>query len=72
MSAQSRSNNTDNQSLLLSRSRGRRSNGEGTVYPRSDGRWAAALYVDGKLRYFYGKMKSAILCLLRQGTRASL
>jgi integrase len=57
MSAQSRSNNPDHQPPLLSRSRGRRSNGEGTIYQRSDGRWAAALYVEGKRRYFYGRTK---------------
>ncbi len=34
-----------------------RSNGEGTVYQRKDGRWTAALYIEGKRYYFYGKTK---------------
>jgi integrase len=57
MSAQSRSNNPDGQLPLRPQSKGRRSNGEGTIYQRSDGRWAAALYVEGKRRYFYGRTK---------------
>lgn len=34
---------------------GKRANGEGSVYPRkSDGKWVATAYIDGKRRPFYG------------------
>lgn len=53
---------------------GRRSNGDGTVYERADGRWEAALsYVgeDGKRRRarFYGRTKSAARDKLEKAKR---
>jgi integrase len=61
MSAPQPSMNKQNQSPLLSKSRGRRSNGEGSVYQRkTDGRWVATLRVNGKRLYFYGATRSEV------------
>lgn len=43
----------------------RRSNGEGTVYKRSEGRWCAAYYVKGangvvKRKHVYAKTQKAV------------
>lgn len=49
---------------------GRRSNGEGTIYHRADGRWEAALVVDGVRQRFYGKTRGAVVARLRVALQA--
>ncbi|MHB8556310.1 MAG: tyrosine-type recombinase/integrase, partial [Candidatus Dormibacteria bacterium] len=49
---------------------GRRSNGEGTIYRRADGRWEAALVVDGVRQRFYGKTRGAVVARLRVALQA--
>ena len=49
---------------------GRRSNGEGTIYHRADGRWEAALVVDGVRQRFYGKTRGAVVARLRVALHA--
>jgi integrase len=45
----------------------RRGNGEGTIYQRKDGRWAAALTLPGgRRRYFYGRTRREVTEKLRQ------
>jgi Site-specific recombinase XerC len=49
----------------------RRSNSEGTVYRRRDGRWAAAVTLDtGRRRCFYGATQRAVQDKLRAASRA--
>ncbi|MHB8325566.1 MAG: tyrosine-type recombinase/integrase [Candidatus Dormibacteria bacterium] len=49
---------------------GRRSNGEGTIYHRADGRWEAALVVDGVRQRIYGKTRGAVVARLRVALQA--
>lgn len=45
----------------------RRAPGEGTVYPRKDGRWVGELTLeDGKRKYYYGKTQAIALEKLQQ------
>jgi integrase len=39
---------------------GRRSNGEGSILKRKDGRWRAAYTVEGKRKYIYGKTRKEV------------
>ncbi|QSB15167.1 site-specific integrase [Natronosporangium hydrolyticum] len=58
--------------------RGRRANGEGSIYQRSDGRWTAAYYVPDRFgtrrrRYVYGASPEAVeeqLVKLRQNVKS--
>jgi len=43
----------------------RKTNGEGTVYRRKDGRWQAALQVNGKRQVVYGRTRQAVTEKLR-------
>jgi integrase len=45
---------------------GKRSNGEGSVLKRKDGRWCAAYTVDGKRKYLYGKTRQEVARKLRE------
>ncbi len=45
---------------------GRRSNGEGSVARRKDGRWQAAYTIDGKRKYLYGKTRKEVVGKLRE------
>lgn len=38
----------------------KRTNGEGTIYKRSDGRWCAAFYVGNKRKFLYGKSQKEV------------
>lgn len=38
----------------------KRTNGEGTIYKRSDGRWCAAHYVGNKRKFLYGKSQKEV------------
>ena len=44
----------------------KRSNGEGSVLKRKDGRWCAAYTVDGKRKYLYGKTRQEVARKLRE------
>jgi integrase len=44
---------------------GRRSNGEGSIAKRKDGRWSAAYTVGGKRKYVYGKTRKEAATKLR-------
>jgi len=48
----------------------RRAANEGTVCKRGDGRWCAALSVDGRRKFFYAKTQQAALAKLREAQRA--
>lgn len=45
---------------------GRRSNGEGSIAKRKDGRWCAAYTVRGKRHYLYGKIRKEVVGKLRE------
>ena len=45
-----------------------RSHGEGTITQRKDGRWCAALQLDGKRAWVYGKTRSEVAEKLRKAT----
>ncbi len=45
---------------------GRRSNGEGSIANRKDGRWSAAYTVGGKRKYAYGKTRKEVVQKLRE------
>ena len=45
---------------------GKRSNGEGSVVKRKDGRWCAAYTVGGKRKYLYGKTRKEVVGKLRE------
>ena len=50
---------------------GRRGNHEGSIYRRKDGRWAAAISVEGgKRRYVYGKTRAEVATKLRNVQQA--
>lgn len=38
----------------------KRTNGEGTIYKRNDGRWCAAYYVGNKRKFLYGKTQKEV------------
>jgi hypothetical protein len=38
----------------------KRANGEGTIVKRSDGRWRAALMINGETSYFYGRTQREV------------
>ena len=40
---------------------GKRSNGEGSVVKRKDGRWCAAYTLNGKRHYMYGKTRKEVV-----------
>ena len=40
---------------------GKRSNGEGSVVKRKDGRWCAAYTAGGKRKYLYGKTRQEVV-----------
>lgn len=40
--------------------RKKRANGEGTIIQRKDGRWMAAVSINGKREYFYGKTQAEV------------
>jgi len=42
------------------KSTGRRLNGEGSIFQRSDDRWVCQIAIDGKIRYFYGKSSQEV------------
>ena len=44
---------------------GKRSNGEGTVFRRKDGRWQGALQLDGKRQAVYGRTRQVVMEKLR-------
>jgi integrase len=44
----------------------RRANYEGSIYRRSDGRWAAALMLDGRRKWVYGKTRQEVADRLRE------
>jgi integrase len=44
---------------------GRRSNGEGSIAKRKDGRWSAAYTMGGKRKYVYGKTRKEAATKLR-------
>lgn len=44
----------------------KRTNGEGTIYKRSDGRWCAAFYVGNKRKFLYGKSQKEVKDKLRK------
>ena len=49
----------------------RRGNGEGSIYKRADGRWAAALTLEGgKRRTLYGKTRQQVAKGLTAALRA--
>ena len=45
---------------------GKRSNGEGSIFKRADGRWCAAYYVGKKRKFVYGKTQKAVKERLEQ------
>ncbi len=45
---------------------GKRSNGEGSVVKRKDGRWCAAYTLNGKRHYMYGKTRKEVVAKLRE------
>ena len=45
---------------------GKRSNGEGSVVKRKDGRWCVAYTVGGKRKYLYGKTRKEVVGKLRE------
>jgi integrase len=47
-------------------SMGKRSNGEGTIFKRSDGRWCGAYYVGNKRKFVYGKTQKMVKERLQQ------
>lgn len=47
----------------------KRSNGEGSVYERNDGRWVGSLVVDGRRKSFYGKTRAEAKAKLRAAQR---
>jgi integrase len=48
----------------------RRGHGEGSIYRRSDGRWAAALSMEGgKRKFLYGKTRQEVIKRLREAQR---
>ncbi len=47
----------------------RRGNGEGSVYQRNDGRWVAAVTIDGKQKFVYAKTRPAAQRRLREAQR---
>lgn len=47
-------------------SAGRRGNGEGTILKRADGRWAAAIVVDYRRKWIYGKTRRGVADRLRK------
>lgn len=48
-------------------------NGEGSVYQRKDGRWAASIIIDGeKRKYFYGKSRQEVQEQLKIALRNSM
>lgn len=44
----------------------KRSNGEGTMYKRADGRWCASMYVGKHRRYVYGKTQQEVKTKLKK------
>lgn len=44
----------------------KRSNGEGSIYKRADGRWCGSYYVGGKRKSVYGKTRKDVKELLEQ------
>ena len=38
----------------------KRSNGEGSIFKRADGRWCATYYVGTKRKFLYGKTQKAV------------
>jgi integrase len=50
---------------------GRRSNGEGSIAKRKDGRWQAAYTVDGKRHYMYGKTRKEVATKLKEALAGS-
>jgi integrase len=46
--------------------KGRRSNGEGSIYKRKDGRWTAQYIVDGQRKFILGKTQSEVKTKLRE------
>lgn len=48
----------------------RRGNGEGSIYKRADGRWEAAISVNGKRRRYYGKTREDVRQILVQALHA--
>ncbi|MSQ14883.1 MAG: site-specific integrase [Dehalococcoidia bacterium] len=49
----------------------RRSNGEGSIYKRADGRWAAGAMVNGERRTFYGKTHEEVSDKLLKARQAN-
>lgn len=47
-----------------------RGRGEGSIYQRRDGRWCAAVSVDGRRRAFYGPTRAEAYRKLREALRA--
>lgn len=47
-------------------SAGRRGNGEGTILKRAEGRWAAAIVVDYRRKWIYGKTRREVVDRLRK------
>jgi hypothetical protein len=45
---------------------GRRSNGEGSIYQRSDGRWCASVRLAGTRRVLYGRTRQEVACRLSE------
>src|SRR3712207_3271334 len=45
---------------------GKRSNGEGSVVKRKDGRWCAAFTMSGKRKYLYGKTRKEVARKMRE------
>jgi integrase len=45
---------------------GKRSNGEGSVVKRKDGRWCAAFNLNGKRKYLYGKTRQEVARKMRE------
>lgn len=44
---------------------GKRINGEGTIYKRSDGRWCGAYYIGSKRKFVYGKTQKEVISKLK-------
>jgi hypothetical protein len=45
---------------------GKRGRGEGTIYHRSEGRWSATLWLDGRRKALYGRTRAEVQTKLRQ------
>ena len=50
---------------------GRRSNGEGSIAKRKDGRWQAAYTVGGTKHYMYGKTRKEVATKLKEALAGS-